>query len=118
MPKPCGFGQRLCPDLAAAVNFPEIERIEVHYTLAPFVKLCRFLVLHELINNNLFKTHGKHIEYHSPEFQNQLKRLWDACIWVLNASDSIIAGGFSGLLAGALAWAAMQGEEPPDRKQF
>jgi hypothetical protein len=57
---------------------PESDTIEVNSCLATFIKLCRFLVLHELINNKFYKLYGRVPDYSEEEFRKELRRLWDA----------------------------------------
>lgn len=61
-----------------ACCLPTINRIEVNDRMRPFVKVCRFLVLHELVNMKLFKIHKSPQPYDGDNFQNELKRLWEA----------------------------------------
>jgi hypothetical protein len=51
--------------------------ILIHPAVAPFLKVCRVLILHELIHRNLFKQFGDPDEWVSEIFQQQRERLWD-----------------------------------------
>ena len=62
--------------------FPQINKIEVKRCFSPFPKLCRLLVLHELIHNKLYKKHGAPQEDNGEEFQAEVKRLWDGGAYV------------------------------------
>ena len=61
---------------------PQIDKIEVKRCLSPFPKLCRLLVLHELIHNKLFRKHGAQQEDTGEEFRAEVNRLWDVDAYV------------------------------------
>ena len=56
---------------------PQIDKIEVKRCFSPFPRLCRLLVLHELIHNKLYKKHGAAQIVTGEEFQAEVRRLWD-----------------------------------------
>jgi hypothetical protein len=56
---------------------PEKGKIEVLQSLARFPKLCRFLVLHELIHNKLYRKYGSPQNEADKEFRDEVKRLWE-----------------------------------------
>jgi hypothetical protein len=61
---------------------PQIDKVEVKRCLSPFQKLCRLLVLHELIHNKLFRMHGAPQEDTGEEFRAEVNRLWDVDAYV------------------------------------
>jgi len=56
---------------------PELNRIEVKACFALFQKLCRLLVLHELIHKKLYGKFGKVQSDSGNEFLAEVKLLWD-----------------------------------------
>ncbi len=58
-----------------ACVLPNQNRIEIDERLRHFTKLCCILVLHELVNNKLFKKHGAVSCDTGPDFQDELKCL-------------------------------------------
>jgi len=60
---------------------PEIDRIEISQSLSSFVKLCCFLVLHELIHNKLYKKHGNPQSDTGDVFREEVKRLWEQGVY-------------------------------------
>jgi len=61
---------------------PQIDKIEIKRCFSPFPKLCRLLVLHELIHNKLYKKHGAAQKDTGEEFQAEVKRLWGSDAYV------------------------------------
>lgn len=51
--------------------------ILIHPAVAPFLKVCRVLILHELIHSKLFKQNGDPDESEGERFQQERERLWD-----------------------------------------
>jgi len=57
---------------------PEIDKIEVHSRFLQSLKASSIFVVHELINNKLYKKHGAPQPYEGQRFQAELDRLWAA----------------------------------------
>ena len=66
------------PDLDGPSRFlPQLNRIELHKSFARFEKLCRILVLHELIHSKLCKIGECEKDSTTIRFRKEVEELWD-----------------------------------------
>jgi hypothetical protein len=64
------------PDRGPACYVKEENVIFIHPAVTPFLKLCRVLILHELIHGSLYKKFGDPDEAEGEPFQAERQRLW------------------------------------------
>jgi hypothetical protein len=57
---------------------PGKNTIQIHPSLAPFTKLSKIVILHELIHSKLFKENGDPDEAEGQRFQTEVKKLLEA----------------------------------------
>jgi hypothetical protein len=57
---------------------PQTNEIVLQSSLSKYPKLCRILILHELIHSRLYHENGDPDEAHGERFQAEIKRLWDS----------------------------------------
>jgi hypothetical protein len=57
---------------------PEENKIQIHPSVAPFSKLAKIVILHELIHSKLHKQNGDADEAEGARFQVEIKRLLEA----------------------------------------
>ena len=57
---------------------PQANEIILQAALSKYPKLCRVLILHELIHSKLYRENGDPDEAHGERFQAEVKRLWGA----------------------------------------
>lgn len=57
---------------------PDNNTIHVHPAVAPFSRLAKIAILHELIHSKLHKQNGDPDEAEGPRFQAEVKRLLEA----------------------------------------
>jgi hypothetical protein len=62
----------------AASFLPNENKIQIHPALAPFPKLARIVILHELIHCKLYKENGDADAAEGPRFQTEVKKLLEA----------------------------------------
>lgn len=57
---------------------PQANEIVPQSALSKYPKLCRILILHELIHSKLYRDNGNPDEAHGERFQAGARKLWDA----------------------------------------
>jgi len=73
--------QILVPDRGPACYLMDKHSILIHPAVAPFTKLCRILILHELIHADLYKATGDPDALEGEAFQAKKKELLEAGVF-------------------------------------
>jgi len=67
---------------AARVRFePAENRIYLIRSLLPFPKVCKIMILHELIHSKLFKVNGDADGQEGAAFEAEVDRLWEEGVY-------------------------------------